>query len=132
MRKIQSPPTAATFGARVAALRKTHGMTQVALCKLAGIKQPSLSDIENDVTTAGDLKASTLAGLAKALKADAEYLLTGVGDPLQFQLVEIYRKLSEDGRDELLGRANRIYAQEHPNNLAPRPLPARSKIAEKV
>lgn len=66
-----------TLGERVRARRKELKMTQVALANLVGIKQPSLSDIENGETT--EMKGSTLLQLAAALRMNPEFLRTGRG-----------------------------------------------------
>ena len=105
-----------SMGERIRDLRKARKLSQKALCEVAGIKQSSLSDIETGETSAQELKALTLLGLAKGLRADPEFLLTGKGDPLQYQLVWFYGKLSANGKDTLLGNANRIYSQEYPND----------------
>lgn len=132
MKTMPLTPVPETLGERVSELRKYHGLTQIEVCRIAKIKQPSLSDIENNVTKVEDLKARTLVGLARALKADAEYLLHGTGDTLQFHLMTLYRALSEDGRDELLGKANRIYSREHPNDLSAHPYGAAQKAKHHI
>ena len=60
---------------RVRQRRKELGLTQVQLAKAAGIRQPSLSNIEKGQTHG--LKGDTLMRLAAALGVDAEYLRTG-------------------------------------------------------
>lgn len=104
------------LGDRVKELRDARQLSQKQLAKLAGITQPSLSDIESGKTKGEDLKAPTLLGLASGLKADPEYLLNGKGDPLQYQLIYVYKKLSHAGRDQLLGNANRILSSERPDD----------------
>ena len=54
-----------------------------------------------------------------------EVLLERKMDPLLRQLVSIYEKLSPDGRDELLGKANRILSQEQPGPSAHDPFAGR-------
>jgi SOS-response transcriptional repressor LexA len=60
---------------RVKEKRVAAGLSQTALAKKAGIKQPSLSAIENG--TAMNIRASTLSGLAKALGVNKEWLENG-------------------------------------------------------
>lgn len=68
-----------TLGARVKARRKELKMTQPELAKLAGIKQPSLSEIETGETKL--VKGDTLMRLAAALQMNPEFLRTGKGNP---------------------------------------------------
>jgi HTH-type transcriptional regulator, cell division transcriptional repressor len=68
-----------TIGSRVRALRTAKGMKQGELAKAIGIKQPSLNQIEKNVTKS--VKASTLMRLAKVLDANAHWLETGQGSP---------------------------------------------------
>ena len=67
-----------SIGDRVKTERAALKMTQGVLCRKAGIKQPSLSAIENG--TAQNIRASTLSGLAKALLVSKEWLETGKGN----------------------------------------------------
>ena len=47
-------------------------------------------------------------------------------DKLLAQLIDLYGSLSEDGRDRLLGAANRIHVDEHPGRSAANPFPGAS------
>lgn len=60
--------------------------------------------------------ADMLAGLPAAGTAIPE-------DPFLRQLIDFYLKLSEDGRDELVGAANRIYSKQHPQDAKAAPFP---------
>lgn len=63
------------LGDRVKQRRAELKLSQIELCKRAGIKQPSLSAIENN--TAKNIRASTLKGLAKGLEVSEQWLETG-------------------------------------------------------
>lgn len=52
-----------------------------------------------------------------------EILLHREMDPLLSQLVQIWKQLSQDGRDSLLGNANRILARERPEAGPHNPFP---------
>lgn len=88
------------IGDRIKALRKAKGIRQAELAKKAGIKQPSLSDIERNETKS--LKASTLLLLAKALETSPDHLRTGRGSPskpidtnaVEAEVVSVYQKLT--------------------------------------
>lgn len=67
------------IGERVRGLRKSLGMTQQELASKSGIKQPSLSYIENNPSS--EIKQATLLALAKALSTNPQYLSTGKGSP---------------------------------------------------
>jgi transcriptional regulator with XRE-family HTH domain len=60
------------FGARLVALRRMRGMTQVELAKAAGTTQRAISYYENDV---GHPPAAALVALAKALRVTTDELL---------------------------------------------------------
>ena len=64
-----------TFGARVRERRLELGMKQPELAKAAGIKQPTVSNIEGDRNKG----SSHVAQLAVALKCSAHWLATGKG-----------------------------------------------------
>ena len=89
------------LGARVRALRKTLGLSQPKLASLVGIKQPSLSYIENNPSN--QIKQETLLALAKHLKTNPQWLSTGKGSPSdtviatidQTELIQLFTHLSE-------------------------------------
>lgn len=72
-------PEAPSFGGRVREERKAAGLSQKALARMVGIKQPSLSDIESGKTKNPDLH--TKIALARELNSNLgepeldEYLL---------------------------------------------------------
>lgn len=105
-----------TIGSRIKARRKKLGLTQVDLAVAIGIKQPSLSDIENNVTQ--DMAATTLAGLCRELRVTPEFVVFGNGIAevadlamLESEVVYIIRNISPDQRDMLLGMARGLYSQ---------------------
>ncbi len=64
-----------SIGQRIKHTRKQIGMSQAELAQKVGIKQPTLSDLENDMS-----KGTTkLASLAKALGVRSYWLETGKG-----------------------------------------------------
>lgn len=63
-----------TLGNRIRTLRKSHGLSQPALAKKAGVTQSTISDLENDKKSTS---ADNLMAIAKILKTTQEYLLTG-------------------------------------------------------
>lgn len=121
---------AGTFGGRVRGLRKALGLRQTVLAKRAKISQSALSDIENDVTTPKDVKAPTLAGLAKALGTNPGYLVSGKDTPVapevltveEAELVAIYRELARAGKGGALlgaGRGMLEHADQKPSKTRP-------------
>lgn len=71
------------IGQRVKMMRKSLGMTQADLAQKVGIKQPSLSYIENNPSE--EIKQSTIRALAKALNTNTNWLATGKGSPSPVQ-----------------------------------------------
>ena len=74
---------------RIKQKRLELGFTQVELARKAGIKQPSLNAIETG--KAKNMRASTLKGIAKALRVSVEWIETGatrVGEPESLYNVE--------------------------------------------
>lgn len=70
-----------TFGLRLAHARKTlRKLTQKELAKAAGIKQPSLSELESGETK--EVSGPVLIAIAQALRVRAEWLMTGV-EPIE-------------------------------------------------
>jgi transcriptional regulator with XRE-family HTH domain len=132
-----------SFGERVRALRKLRGMSQVALAKKAGIKQSSLSDIETGETTADNVKAPTMMGLAKALETNPGFLRSGQETPVkpetlspeEAELIAVYRELGkvENGlQGRLLERARGMLDIAAPHKTT-RAKPFRTvRVPEKV
>ena len=112
---LLSIPTAAMPGKRIRALRLARGIDQKALAKAAGIRPPSLSQLESGKSK--KLKGSTLMGIANALKANPVWINTGKGDPFQTtisdpeeqEIVNIYRALAPEGQAAFVAMARGLY-----------------------
>lgn len=123
------------LGRRLKDAREKRGLTQEQLAaKVPGASQAAISALErrNSETT------TLLFEFADVLQINPRWLLTGEGvsgldgpllgdpsDPLLHQLIGFYGDLSRDGRDKLLGTANRLYTEEHPGVSAANPFPGR-------
>lgn len=116
------------LGQRIRGLRKTKGLTQAKLAKMAGIKQPSLSELETGESRlpAGD----TLVLLAVALECNPEWLATGRGSPVatpsdiapdEMALIYLWRQLSEEHQDLIMHMIERAAASK------PAPKPTRAR-----
>ena len=98
--------TMTTVGKRIKTLREAAGLSQPALAKMVGIKQPSLSNIERDETE--KLRGDTLAGLCKALGVSPAQILEGAPAEdaasltHEAEIVAIWRALTADDRDHLI------------------------------
>lgn len=121
-------PAVSSLGERIRALRKTKGLSQVRLAQLAGIKQPSLSELETGESkvAAGD----TLVRLAAALECNPDWLATGKGSPVvalldispdENELLAIWRSLSEQNQELLMHLAHKMVEGQ------PSPKPSRSR-----
>lgn len=66
------------LGTRLRAERKAAGLTQEALAKASGIKQPTLSDIERGES--GAPSASAMDAICRVLNLRHQWLLTGQGE----------------------------------------------------
>ncbi len=104
-----------SIGTRVKALRLKRKLTQEQLAQAIGITQGSLSLIENDLTEVP--AGSTVAGLCKALRTTAEFLIAGSGDPdsiesamMESELVFLWRDMPEPARALMLEQAKAIKA----------------------
>ena len=67
-----------SLGERVKQLRKAAGLSQPKLAMLVGIKQPSLSYIENNPSN--EIKQETLLALAMHLNTTPQWLSKGEGE----------------------------------------------------
>lgn len=105
------PPAFSAFGARLAWWRRARGFQrQGTLADVIGIKQSSLSDLENGQSN--NPSADTLLKLADALNLRPRYLLSGEGPAEgqhfqeltgpEAQLVMIFRQLPTDGLRQAL------------------------------
>ncbi len=103
-----------TVGQRIKKRRMELGISQAALARAIGIKPPSLADIESGKTKRA--AGQTLIDLARELRTDPEYFLSGVSkpspvaaDPSVYQLsaseeklILHFRQLSPGQQAELL------------------------------
>lgn len=114
-RGLLSIPISALPGQRIRALRLTRGMDQKALAKAAGIRPPSLSQLESGKSK--KLKGSTLLGIAAALKANPDWINTGRGAPFQTavagpeeqELLAIYRAIPQQQQAAFVAMARGLY-----------------------
>lgn len=119
-------------GKRIRALRKAAGLAQGKLAALAGMPQSTLSSIEHgdSNTPRGD----HLIQLAAVLKVSQEWLVTGLGSPVQAvqpaidesELLQTYRDLTEVNKGALLAAARALLAAQ-PMPTAASPLKRTSK-----
>lgn len=127
MKPMKEPPPGLPY--RIWELRMARGFArQEDLAEAAGVAQSSISDIERGVTTAPNVKASTLAGISRALNTTWEYLLEGAHvDPEREQqeaeLVSIYRQIQPQAREAILMSARTVLAAQ-PTTTAPEPTAA--------
>lgn len=105
--------TPTTRGQRVRQKRKALGMTQHDLAKRAGVEQPTISDLERDVTQS--VSAATMLRVAAVLETNPHYLMTGRGDPdamlpegSSAQLLEIFSSLTPTNQAAALAAASAL------------------------
>lgn len=68
-----------TIGQRVVALREALGLGPSEAARLIGITQPSMWNIEHDVTKS--LQGATLAKMCEVFRSTAEHIMFGAGHP---------------------------------------------------
>lgn len=101
------------------AARKKSGKTQEQVAQEIGRATNNPTFTKGSVSqweTGGsvpELKSFRAWCVATGASAD-EVLLDKNPDPLLRQLIQIYVRLSPDGRDVVLGKANRVLSEEHP------------------
>ncbi|NMV36945.1 helix-turn-helix domain-containing protein [Ralstonia insidiosa] len=86
-----------TLGARLRWARNNAKMSQTAAAKAVGLKQPTLSDLENDNTK----ETASLIELADLYGVSARWLKSGRGDPVRSQGVPAFERHGT-GEDLLL------------------------------
>lgn len=125
------------LGKRLKQAREKRGLTQEQLsAAVKGSSQAMISALEKR----DSLTTTLLFQFADALKVNPRWLLNGgpltdswldrepkSRDELELQLIDIYEKLSQDGKDALLANANRIFSKEHPEKSTANPFPAANK-----
>lgn len=108
-----------TFGERLRKLRVGRKFSQESLAKLIGIKQGSLTQLETGKSKGPSSK--TLTKLARIFEVDPEWLMTGKGaqhsvsalGESEAELILLYRSLSPEGREYVLGRARNVHRDEY-------------------
>lgn len=116
---MKSEPVNETVGDRIKRLRLGRNLTQIQLAKAIGIKQGSLTQLERGKSKAPASK--TLTKLARLFEVDPEWLMTGKGmqHPInalgddEAELVLLFRSLSPESREYVLGRARNVHQDEH-------------------
>jgi transcriptional regulator with XRE-family HTH domain len=106
-------------GKRIRRLRTERKLSQEQLAQAIGIKQGSLTQLETGKSKAPS--SQTLTKLARLFEVDPEWLMTGKGTQQsvsslsegEAELVLLYRSLSSEGRDYVLGRARSVHRDEH-------------------
>jgi transcriptional regulator with XRE-family HTH domain len=116
-----------SIGNRVRTLRKALGLSQPKLAALVGIKQPSLSYIENNPSN--EIKQETLLALAKHLHTNPQWLSTGKGSPSkseipsidQSEVLQLFNALSDVNKNSWLsiGRLLLESESDKPKALSP-------------
>jgi transcriptional regulator with XRE-family HTH domain len=108
-----------TVGNRIRKLRKARKLTQPQLAKAVGITQASVTDLETGRSKSP--ASSTLTRLARFFEVDPEWLMTGKGPQhavsiltdQESELVLLFRSLSSESREYVLGRARTVHKDEH-------------------
>jgi len=125
------------LGKRLKQARERRKLTQEQLsAAVTNASQAMISALEKR----DSLTTTLLFQFADALKVNPRWLLNGgpladswldkppeKKDELELQLIDIYGKLSQDGRDALLANANRIFSKENPGKSTANPFPAATK-----
>ena len=126
------------LGGRLKRARKARGLRQEELAeRVPGSSQAMISALEvRDSET-----THLLFEFADALQVSPRWLLAGKGasgldgpikpernDPTLLQVIEIYRELSYQSRDQIVGMANRLHHTEHPEAPEASPLPAKPPL----
>lgn len=115
-----------TLGQRIRRARKTAKKTMEQVAGELGLTPGALSQWENDLTVP---TLDAFIAFCKATGGSAdEILLARAIDPLQGQLRSMYEQLSQDGRDQLLGNANRILSAERPGPAVHDPYPRKNHL----
>jgi transcriptional regulator with XRE-family HTH domain len=127
-RPLETAPTIRGMGVgkRIRALRLAMGLKQGELARQAGIGQGTLSDLERGDSALP--RGDSLIRLASILKVSQDWLITGMGSPVQAvqpqldesELLQIYKDLSETNKLALLATARALLgAQPMPTTASP-------------
>lgn len=111
-----------TLGRQMRAARERAQKTQQQVADHLDVTKGAVSQWENDQTVP-ELEYFVEFCVYTDTSAD-EILLHREMDPLLRQLVQIWKRLSQDGRDTLLGNANRLLSKERPEPGPHNPFPS--------
>lgn len=121
-------------GARIKGLRKSLGLTQPELAKLAKIQQGTLSELETGESK--NPRGDTLVRIAKALQVDPDWLVSGAGSPQravqpnpeQEELLSLWGDMTDGNRLALMATARALTgSQPTPSKSAPFKRPAKAR-----
>jgi transcriptional regulator with XRE-family HTH domain len=106
-------------GDRIRRLRLARKLTQGQVAKAIGVTQGSFTQLETGKSKAP--ASSTLTKLARYFEVDPEWLMTGKGAQTSIstladdesELILLYRALSSESRQYVLGRARSVHQDEH-------------------
>lgn len=82
-------------GQRISNLRNQYGYTQEKLAEMSDISVQFLSDIERGKK---NMTVTTLRKISSALCVTADYIINGVSDEGESELIELCKTLSPDNR----------------------------------
>ncbi len=101
-----------TIGQRIRLAREAAGFNQGELARRIGIKQASLSDLENGQSKAPSAKV--LLDMADILKVSPRWIIEGedgevmVASPQEHSLLDLFRDLSDEQKAAVLGTLNAL------------------------
>lgn len=106
-------------GDRIRRLRLSRKLTQGQVAKAIGITQGSFTQLETGKSKSP--ASSTLTRLARFFEVEPEWLMTGKGvqnsvsllTDAESELILLFRALSTESRDYVLGRARSVHRDEH-------------------
>jgi transcriptional regulator with XRE-family HTH domain len=134
------------FGCRLFQARKSAKLTQAEAAKAVGIKQSTLSELEND-----GMGSAYTPALASLYGVSAIWLATGEGertagvpersksplsaeekamDEYRRQLLLFFDGMSLESKDLLLSMANKLYSSDNPDDKGAMPFPLPSSSPE--
>jgi len=100
------------FFERLDSLKQQHGDTNASFSKCSGIPYSTIDSLYK--RGCGNARLNTLMAIAAHYKVSLDYLV-GIGeepDPERVKLLEIFDRLDDEGRKELLRRAEALEAKE--------------------
>jgi transcriptional regulator with XRE-family HTH domain len=112
-----------SLGQRIKQARLDAKKTQEQLAEDLKVTKGAISQWENNQTVP---ELDTFRLLLEKTKASADVVLLG-GDEFLRQLVTIYKRLTSDNRDRLVGHANRLLTEQEPGPASHDPFGARRR-----